>query len=211
MGKAQTIDYKICEFERGFKKYLIEDINLVKFIKQGRLTFDEKLLFKHIASNIHNIITLSMTNALVDLLEGRHTPYPGNANSNGYDLVYPSQNHPTIIAEIKSTEPTNGKFYEQQSKELREDLKNLMEGKQDPYVPKDSNAFTDAIKVMILLDKEDVKTAYKQLVDKSRSKWLQTNRMNIEIVNDITNFTGRYNGNQLMPDRIYVVFVMPTR
>lgn len=70
----QTIDYKICEFERGFKKYLIEDINLVRFIKQGRLTFDEKLLFKHMANNIHNIITLSMTNAFVDLLEGYNVP-----------------------------------------------------------------------------------------------------------------------------------------
>lgn len=147
----QTIDYKICEFERGFKKYLIEDINLVRFIKQGRLTFDEKLLFKHMANNIHNIITLSMTNAFVDLLEGKHTPYLGNANSNGYDLVYPSQTHPTIIAEIKSTEPTYGDFYQQQKKELLNDLKNLTDEKKTSS----NKGFPEAIKVMVLLDKED--------------------------------------------------------
>ena len=190
-----SITNRLNKFYQDLHDFLTNDLGLKNV--PTSLTFNQIIKLKHIVSDVNNIITLSMTSKFVDLLGGDSNNVDSNPNANGYDLVYPSIDAPEIIAEVKSTIPCTKQllFGAQQKHEIIKDIDGLKNRKSKSQVSKEDLA--QSIKVLIMLDRDDVRKASKYL--------LKTDHDVLIIDND--DFIEQFYLKKLSNKKVYVVYI----
>ncbi len=154
------------EFWNGFLK-----TNNVDYYK--RLTLSDFVKLKAAISNIHNIITLQITESFVEFLKNKKIVTENqkeciikqvqstDANANGYDIEW-GDDSLSIIAEVKCNIPVKqDSFGAAQRNGIVKDLDNLLKGKSKSTLDSTSGC----LKFMVLLDVNDVRNCMKKIID----------------------------------------------
>ncbi len=140
----------------------------------SKLTIADLLKLKVALSNIHNDITLKLTETFIDSLQKYNLNFISpniwdairtqvnatNANTNGYDVQWED---PAILAEVKANIPVNGgdTFGAQQKVGILNDITSLLNGKQKVTLEKDISKY---MKFIVMLDTGKQRAAMHKLI-----------------------------------------------
>lgn len=199
---VQSIENRLSDYQENLFDYLYS-FSAKPSYQRRNLELSDMIDFKTVLSDVNNIITLLMTREFVRLLGGDTHSVDNNPNANGYDLVYQSEKYQMVIAEVKSTIPClkNKLFGPKQIDGIIKDIEGLKEKKNKSQLKNDKE-FEAAVKVMILLDREDVRNAINDLKKKKE----KLPEIIIETI-DNNEFIKLYKSKKLLTNQIYVVFV----
>lgn len=192
-------------------------------VRYSTLDFMKLVNLKNALSDIHNIITMKVTNAFINKLKNDGVISPDqakgmeevvnetSANSNGYDVC-----HEEIIAEVKCNIPVNkSTFGPDQRKGIVKDIKGLL-GKsytityktrnkiqKEEKIKKEERDNNNYYKFMVFLDYEDsdknVRESVFNLIEKLKVSKEKENPTRV-----IVNYE---EGKPLCKDVVYVVFI----
>lgn len=215
--KLTRADFSRKEYlHANFNTILSRALQLPQADYLERLSLDGLMDLKEITSNVHAVITLKLTFALVDWLQASLNLTPGQAAAlhdatdavrpfeSGFDL---DSSDPDVIAEVKGNVPVKGGtvFGAAQLRGLTNDVLQMfglppagrtvegMSGRAKIRRPNLGNA----LKFLGVFDSPRIRSA--------AGKWMETFRKahpghKIQLAEDVTHF---------QPDTVYVVFLTP--
>ncbi|MBQ6084466.1 MAG: hypothetical protein IJK92_08975 [Bacteroidales bacterium] len=209
-SEIPTIKERYNEFNNDLHNYLTTNNNFRNYQDNPKeLTFDVMMDLKSVVSDVHNIVTLLTTLKFVELFKGEKDKVDNNPNAKGYDLVYPSNDNPVIIAEIKCNKPCGkNNFESNQIKAIKKDIENLKSEKNTSQIlhePDGDEKFIKAIKFMVLLEYTGVKDHMVKIKEKDDRIRIVKN----EEVDTVINKNKYEDGNLVNPDCIHVVCIPP--
>lgn len=215
---ADKFNKASCEIFKSEKKY--KDLKISDFIE-----------LKNVLSNIHNIITMKVTQAFIDKLKEDEFIFPDqatrmkevvngtSANANGYDVRHDESTKldnvkkfkyrdRKILAEVKCNLPYNkSTFGSGQIDGIIDDIKGLLKGKTKEEIKTD-----DYYKFMVFLSYENgegksVEESVKNLIN--------------SLSDDKKKYKGEYNGeykgkleyyeddsaNSMTKEKVYIIFI----
>lgn len=165
----------------------------------SKMSLGDFVELKKAISNINNIITLQVTNNFVDFLKEKGLVSKNqagkikrivestNANTNGFDIEYPSQSskddaivyaegEQKIIAEVKCCIPVNKNSYGgAQEESIIDDIDGLLNGKSKSNINQEELK-NNYLKFLVLLgghnedEREKVKTSAEKLITKAKQQ-----------------------------------------
>lgn len=169
----------------------------------SQMALKDLVQLKNAIHNIHNIVTLMVTDGFIGYLVQHqfitlddakriHTHVDQtHANANGFDIEDATAK---IVAEVKCNIPARkNAFGASQEKSIRKDIIHLQDGKNKSKISE--QALRDCYKFMVLLDYEDVRKCMQKLIVKLNNEGIKVQE---------------YNPNNTLPqdkDTVYVVYI----
>lgn len=198
----------------NFNEIIARALDLQPADYLGRLSLDGLMDLKAITSNIHAVITLKLTFALVDWLQAhlKVTPEQARALNDSADATKPfvsgfdiDSNDPNLVAEVKGNIPVKGgsAFEAAQVKGLTDDVRQM-------FGLPPNGKFAEKMSVRSKIHRPNLGSALKFLgvFDSARvraavSKWIETFRKahagrKVELAEGVESYE---------PDTVYVVFL----
>lgn len=189
-------------------------------VTYSTLDFMELVNLKNALSDIHNIITMKVTNAFINKLKKDDVINPDqaermkkvvnetSANSNGYDVC-----HEEIIAEVKCNIPVNkSTFGPDQRKGIVKDIKGLLGKsytityKTGEKIQKEERDNNNYYKFMVFLDYEDSDKNVRESVS-NLIKNLKVSKEKEILTRDVIVYYKDNSLCKLCKDVVYVVFI----
>ncbi|WP_395734208.1 hypothetical protein [Prosthecobacter sp.] len=198
----------------NFNEIIVRALDLQPADYLGRLSLDGLMDLKAITSNIHAVITLKLTFALVDWLQThlKVTPEQAHALNDSADATKPfvsgfdiDSNDPNLVAEVKGNIPVKGgyAFEAAQLKGLTDDVRQM-------FGLPPNGKFAERMSVRSKIHRPNLGSALKFLgvfdsvrVRAAIAKWMETFRKahagrKVELAEGVESYE---------PDTVYVVFL----